>query len=100
MKLPIAGFEWDEGNRAKCGKYGLSTTEIEHFLLQEGNHIVADFKHSGQQEQRFIAAGTLGKRFVFVGFTLRSKEGGILIRPISGRYMREKEAKRYGEKTA
>ena len=100
MKLPIAGFEWDEGNSEKCCKHGLSIPEIERFLRQDGNNIVADFKHSGKQEQRFIAAGTLGTRFIFVGFTLRSSEGGILIRPISARYMREKEAKRYGEKTS
>ncbi|MEI7669619.1 MAG: BrnT family toxin [Pseudomonadota bacterium] len=99
MKLPIAGFEWDEGNSTKCCKHGLSVAEIENFLRQDDNNIVADFKHSRQQEQRLIAAGKLGKRFIFVGFTLRSKEGGILIRPISARYMREKEAKRYGEKT-
>jgi hypothetical protein len=95
MKLPIAGFEWDEGNVSKCQKHGLSISEIEKFLRQDDNRIVADFKHSGQQEQRIIASGTLGKKLVFVGFTLRSREGGIFIRPISARYMREKEAKRY-----
>lgn len=95
MKLSIAGFEWDDGNVSKCQKHGLSISEIEGFLLQDGNVIVADFKHSGQQEQRFIAAGIIGKRRVFVGFTLRSRKGGIFIRPISARYMREKEAIRY-----
>jgi len=96
MKLTIAGFEWDKGNVSKCKKHGLSTQEIEAFLLQEGNQIVADFKHSSRHEQRFIAAGKVGSRWVFVGFTLRSREDGILIRPISARYMREKEANRYG----
>jgi uncharacterized protein len=100
MKLPIAGFEWDEGNVSKCQKHGLAVSEIEHFLRQDDNTIVADFKHSGQQEQRLIAAGMLGKKPVFVGFTLRSREGGIYIRPISARYMREKEAKSYEQKTA
>jgi uncharacterized DUF497 family protein len=50
MKLPVAGFEWDEGNVSKCRKHGLAIPEIEAFLLQDGNRIVADFKHSGQQE--------------------------------------------------
>ena len=79
MKLPIAGFEWDEDNVSKCQKYGLTIPEIKDFLLQDGNVIVADFKHSGQQEQRFIAAGNIGNRRAFVGFTLSSKIGGIFI---------------------
>ena len=100
MKLPIAGYEWDEGNVSKCQKHGLTIPEIEAFLMQDGNVIVADFKHSGQQEQRLITAGMIGHKWAFVGFTLRSREGGIFIRPISARYMREKEAKRYGQKAA
>ncbi len=98
MKLPIAGFDWDDGNIAKCQKHGLCIEEIEAFLRQNDNHIIADFKHSGQQEQRFIAAGTFDDSLVFVGFTLRSKIGGIFIRPISARYMSERELNRYDQK--
>jgi uncharacterized DUF497 family protein len=31
--MVIAGIEWDDGNREKCGKHGLSTAEIEFVLL-------------------------------------------------------------------
>ncbi len=99
MKLPIAGFEWDDGNISKCQKHGLSINEIEAFLKQDNNIIVADFKHSDSNEQRLIAAGIIENKRVFVGFTLRSRENGIFIRPISARYMREKEAIRYEQAT-
>jgi uncharacterized DUF497 family protein len=31
-KTAFSGFEWDEGNRHKCRKHGVSTEEIEHVL--------------------------------------------------------------------
>ncbi|NMG11314.1 hypothetical protein DP117_32385 [Brasilonema sp. UFV-L1] len=37
---------------------------------------------------------------MFVAFTLRQKEEEILIRPISARYMHEKEVLRYEENLA
>ena len=32
MRLRVSGFDWDEGNRGKCQKHGLSISQIEAFL--------------------------------------------------------------------
>jgi uncharacterized DUF497 family protein len=90
VDLQVKGFDWDEGNRVKCQKHGLLIKEIEDFFRQK-LYIAPDIKHS-QSEQRFLAVGysSSGKP-MFVAFTLRNN----LIRPISARYMHEKEAKQY-----
>jgi hypothetical protein len=89
------GFDWDDGNLDKCRKHGVSVEEIEAVFA--GSPIFApDKAHSGL-EQRFVAAGrTLEGRAVFIAFTLRRRDGAILIRPVSARYMHAKEAARYG----
>lgn len=90
MAISVEGFDWDEGNTAKCQKHDLSLEEIEEFF--HGQVFVApDLKHS-QNEERFLAVGrsSSGKP-MFVAFTLRDN----LIRPISARYMHEKEARQY-----
>ncbi|MCC5644019.1 BrnT family toxin [Nostoc sp. CHAB 5824] len=66
-------------------------------LLKHPLRVSPDIKHS-ESEDRFIATGVSIKgRYIFVGFTFREKQGKRLIRPISTRYMREKEAKKYEE---
>ena len=89
------GFDWDAGNRDKCAKHGVSVGEIEATL--SGSPIFApDAAHSGA-ERRYIAAGrTPEGRAVFVAFTLRERDGAVLLRPVSARFMHAKEAARYG----
>lgn len=85
-------FEWDDGNRAKCQKHGISIAEIEEVLLGEPL-FAPDMKHSAD-EQRFLAIGrTQAGRAAYVVFVLR----GDAIRPLSARYMRAKEARKYEE---
>src|SRR5258706_6927596 len=92
--MEFSGFDWDEGNRTKCRKHGLSIAAIES-LFREVLAILPDETHS-QQERRFKAVvRTKGGRYVFVVFTLRSREDGMLIRPISARYMHAKESRAY-----
>ena len=88
--MKFDGFDWDSGNRAKCQKHGVSIAEIESLFL--GMPLVApDVLHSGK-EQRFRAAGrTIKKRHLFIVFTLRNNGETLLIRPISARYMHQKE---------
>lgn len=94
MFEPIFGFDWDGGNLGKCVKHGVSIEEIET-LLRRRPKVAADQKHS-DQEQRFIAVGkTRSGRPIFVVFTFRRKGGLQLLRPISARYMHEKEARAY-----
>ena len=88
--LQANGFDWDRGNRAKCGKHGLSLAAIES-LFARPLAILPDAAHS-QRENRFRAIGRTEKgRAVFIVFTLRRKGDELLIRPISARYMHKKE---------
>lgn len=90
----IGGFDWDEGNREKCVRHGVSIAEIEAvFANQPG--VAPDLKHA-DVETRFIAVGRgLSDRPVFVAFTFRTVSGVRRIRPISARYMHDKELARY-----
>lgn len=95
----IAGFDWDDGNRAKCRKHGVSLAEIED-VFGHPHRIAPDFAHS-IAESRFLAIGNGGgPRAIFVAFTLRESGGERLIRPISARYMHRKELEGYEEDIA
>jgi uncharacterized protein len=94
MRITTTGFDWDEGNRAKCRKHGVSVAEIEA-LLSGDPHVAPDLRHS-RQEDRFIAVGRNAQgRALFVAFTFRTREGQRLIRPVSARYMHRKEVEAY-----
>ena len=93
---PIAGFDWDNGNRAKCQKHGVSTSEIED-LFTRAVLMLSDNAHS-RRERRFLAIGkTMNGRSVLVAFTMRDKSGKRRLRPISARYMHREEVRRYEE---
>ncbi len=92
MKIQVTGFDWDTGNREKIQKHGMTIGDIEEFFRSHIRSVTPDIKHS-ESEARFLAVGIMppNDRPVFVAFTMR----GDLIRPISARYMHEKEAKLY-----
>ena len=93
---PIVGFDWDNGNRTKCQKHGVSIAEIED-LFTRAVLMVPDDAHS-QRERRSLAIGkTTSGRSVLVAFTMREKGGKRLIRPISARYMHREEVRHYEE---
>lgn len=93
----FAGFDWDDGNPAKCSKHGLSTSQIEE-VFQSPLAVLPDADHS-QEEPRFRAIGRDGnRRAVFVVFTMRERSGNMFIRPISARYMHPKEIALYEKK--
>jgi hypothetical protein len=94
MRITVAGFDWDEGNRAKCRKHGVSIAEIEA-LLSGDPRVAPDPRHSAE-EDRFIAVGRNAQgRALFVAFTFRTTEGERLVRPVSARYMHKKEVEAY-----
>ena len=94
MSIETHGFDWDEGNRTKCQKHGLSLAEIEWVLRHGLLRLTDDDKHS-LQEKRLIAIGrTQAGRLALVGFTLRERRGHTLIRPITARYMHVREMRR------
>lgn len=84
------GFDWDSGNWPKCGKHGMAQAEIEQ-VFANGPAVHDNPVHS-DTEQRFKAIGqTNSKRLAYVSFTFR----GGLIRPVSARFMHQKEVDSY-----
>ncbi len=99
IRLQVSGFDWDSWNQTKCEKHGISIAEIEA-LFTHNPRVAPDSKHSAQ-EDRLIAIGrTSTGRPVFVAFTLRTKNGRRLIRPVTARYMHAKEIAAYEEESA
>jgi len=98
MNSLVQGFDWDDGNRAKCQKHDVSIAEIEA-LFMNAPRIAPDPKHS-DDEDRMIAVGrTSAGRPVFVAFTIRTKNRR-LIRPVTARYMHAKEVAAYEKESA
>ena len=95
--MKIDGFDWDSGNLMKNeSKHGLTHAMIEAFFRRTFQ-VAPDPKHSSK-EDRFLAIGRdPDGRPMIVAFTFRTREGRVLIRPISARYMHDKEASKYEE---
>ena len=90
------GFDWDEGNWPKCGKHGLTQSEIEEVFSSKP--AVLPDRTPVTSETRFNAVGrTRAGRVAFVVFTLRKIADAMLIRPISARYMHKKEVETYDQ---
>jgi uncharacterized protein len=95
----VSGFDWDQGNYEKCQKHGVSIEEIEALFFGKVR-VAPDIKHS-EAEERFLAIGKSTKgRYIFVAFTFRKKQDQTFVRPISTRYMREKEVQQYEKNLA
>ncbi|MEM7652327.1 MAG: BrnT family toxin [Pseudomonadota bacterium] len=96
MSLQFHGFDWDQGNWPKCGNHGVSKSEIEE-LFSGVLSILPDPSHSSE-ETRFLGIGQISSdRWVFVAFTRRTDGERQLIRPISARYMHQKEVQHYAQ---
>jgi hypothetical protein len=97
--MEFSGFDWDSGNREKCQKHGVSVHEIESLFF--GVVMVNPDPAHSKREERFKAIGTTARgRKVLVVFTLRQKDGETFLRPISARYMHQKEVEHYEKETA
>ncbi len=90
----VSAFDWDEGNRTKCRRHGVSITQIEA-LLAHNPRIAPDPKHSADEDRLIEVGRTSSGRPVFVVFTIRTKNGQRLIRPVTARYMHAKEIAAY-----
>ena|ERR1700683_2375388 len=92
--IDVTGFDWDRGNREKCCKHGVSIAEIEAVL--SGSPLIAPDPVHSAREDRLIAVGrNTNGRLLFIAFTIRTRMGRQLIRPVSARYMHAKEIERY-----
>ena len=97
--MEVAGFDWDEGNRSKCQKHGVSEAAIES-VFRSSIAVLPDPRHS-KSEERFQAIGKSDDgRWIFLVFTLRKQRGTRLVRPISARFMHKKEVEHYEKETA
>ena len=94
--MKIAGFDWDKGNWPKCGKHGVSRAEIEEVFT--GTPTVETDPFPEEVRMRAIGKSAAG-RYVFVVFMLREIDGQMKLRPISARYMHEKEIAHYEGKS-
>ncbi|HEY8907939.1 MAG TPA: BrnT family toxin [Rhodoferax sp.] len=94
--MKISGFEWDDGNWPKCGKHGVPREEIEQVLM--GQPTVMPDPHPNEPRMRAIGKTAAG-RFVFLVFMLRSLNRKTMVRPISARYMHQKEIDHYENQT-
>jgi uncharacterized DUF497 family protein len=97
--MEFSGFDWDPANRDKCQKHGVSIAEIES-LFSRNVSIAPDLQHS-VHEERFKAVGATERgRKIFVAFTMRRRGDEVLIRPVSARYMHQKEVKHHEKETS
>lgn len=94
MDFDVAGFEWDPGNRSKCQKHGVSLAAIES-LFHGPVAVFPDPAHSGSEERLKAIGRSDAGRHVLIVFTLRTREDGRYLRPISARYMHQKEIEHY-----
>lgn len=94
----ITGFDWDDGNSCKSAdKHSVLPAEAEQVFMNSPLLLLHDSEHS-TDEQRFHAYGkTHPGRLLQISFTLR--QGGSLLRVISGRPMSAKERARYAKET-
>lgn len=95
MKLGVAGFDWDSGNWPKCGKHGVTKEEIEEIFY--ASLAVMPDPHPDEPRMRAIGKTKAG-RYIFLVFMFRLIDGQTVLRPISARYMHQKEVDHY-EKT-
>ncbi len=97
--MDFAGFDWDHGNRGKCQKHAVSIAEIEAMFT--GTVLVASDPLHSVKEERFkaIGAGAKGRRLLVV-FTWRTRDGENFIRPVSARYMHQREIRAYEKETS
>ena len=93
----IQGFDWDDGNRRKNDKQGVSTSEAEQVFFNAPLLMLVDAAHS-QLEPRLHALGkTDAGRLLHITLTLRQNQS--LIRVISARDMHRKERAIYDQPT-
>lgn len=93
--MMFIGFDWDDGNRVKCERHGVSIEDVET-VFGTSPRIAPDLRHS-DREDRFIAIGRARQgRAIFVAFTLRGSSRQ-LIRPISARFMHRRESDAYDQ---
>jgi uncharacterized protein len=98
--MQVASFDWDDGNRSKCQEHGVPQTAIES-MFRGSIAVLPDPIHSKSEERLKAIGKSDDGRWIFVVFTLRTRRGKRLVRPISARRMlHKKEVDHYEKETA
>lgn len=97
--MQVAGFDWDDGNRAKCREHGVSLAAVES-MFRGSVAVQPDPLHSKSEERLKAIGKSEAGRWIFVAFTVRARRGKRLIRPISAHFMHKKEVEHYEKETA
>ncbi len=75
--LILSGFDWDEGNRGKCRKHGISVEEIEA-LFSRTVTILPDEGHSTTEDRFKVIGQTAAGASRFPGFHNARTSWGVL----------------------
>lgn len=95
MAEVVVGFNWDDGNRDKCRKHGVTIEEIESAFREPTFRVFPDPAHSTRETRHLAIAPISYGRCLLVSFTYRFIQNQRFIRPISARFMHAKEIKHY-----
>jgi hypothetical protein len=92
------GFDWDDGNTRKIlQRHGVQPGECEQAFVSAPLLVVADPRHSPDEERWRALGETLGGRRVLLVFTIRR---GSLIRVITARDVNRRERHTYEQAKA
>jgi hypothetical protein len=92
--MRIGGFDWDAGNWPKCARHGVTREAPETAFAGEIVFFDDPFEASVEARYRAIADDGSGRK-LFVVFCFRVRDGAMLVRPISARYMHAEEVEDY-----
>lgn len=91
----VLEFDWDEGNRDKPKKHGVTIEEAEEVFFDDNKVVFRDWTHSKKEKRSTLLGKTRKERLLNITYTIRKKK----IRIITARDINKKEVQLY-EKTA
>ncbi|KKQ27097.1 MAG: hypothetical protein US48_C0024G0013 [Candidatus Levybacteria bacterium GW2011_GWA2_37_36] len=91
----VAEFEWDEGNKDKPKKHGVTIGEAEEAFFDDNKVVFSDWIHSAKEKRFTLLGKTRRERLLNIIYTIRRKK----IRIITARDINGKEVQLY-EKAA
>lgn len=88
-------FDWDEGNRDKPKKHGVTIDEAEEVFFDDNKVVFSDWEHSAKEKRSTLLGKTRKERLLNITYTIRKKK----IRIITARDSNKREVNLY-EKAA
>lgn len=88
-------FEWDEGNKEKPKKHGLTLEETEEAFFDRNKVIFGDWRHSAAEQRITLLGRTKRGRLLNITYALRKNK----VRVVTARPINKKEVKLYEKRT-